>query len=58
MGRLWKASLVREGPEVLDNAARYLAREFDPVHGGFGPAPKFPQPVTLEFLLTLLRQNW
>ena len=43
--------LAREGPKVLDNAAGYLAREFDPVHGGFGPAPKFPQPVTLEFLL-------
>ena len=24
---------------------------FDPVEGGFGPAPKFPMPVYLEFLL-------
>jgi uncharacterized protein YyaL (SSP411 family) len=24
---------------------------FDPTHGGFGGAPKFPQPLVLEFLL-------
>ena len=24
---------------------------FDPVHGGWGRAPKFPQPMTIEFLL-------
>lgn len=36
---------------LLDRAVAQLRRSFDPVHGGFGGAPKFPQPVTLEFLL-------
>ena len=39
------------GEDVLDDAARVLAAQYDPVHGGFGRAPKFPQPVTLELLL-------
>ncbi|MGH2489490.1 MAG: thioredoxin domain-containing protein, partial [Candidatus Limnocylindria bacterium] len=39
------------GAEQLDAAVRRLAASFDPVHGGFGPAPKFPAPMTLEFLL-------
>jgi len=33
------------------NGYRFLAGRYDSVHGGFGTAPKFPQPVTLEFLL-------
>jgi uncharacterized protein YyaL (SSP411 family) len=37
--------------EVLDNAFQGLARNFDQRNGGFGGAPKFPQPMTLEFLL-------
>jgi uncharacterized protein len=28
-----------------------LERSFDPRHGGWGGAPKFPQPMTIEFLL-------
>ncbi|NNM05332.1 MAG: thioredoxin domain-containing protein, partial [Gemmatimonadetes bacterium] len=43
--------LHERGPGILDHAARYLAGQFDPAHGGFGPAPKFPQPDTLELLL-------
>jgi uncharacterized protein YyaL (SSP411 family) len=39
------------GTELLDQAARTLAGRYDPAHGGFGAAPKFPQPVTLELLL-------
>jgi uncharacterized protein YyaL (SSP411 family) len=39
------------GPGLLDHAARILARQFDPANGGFGSAPKFPQPVTIELLL-------
>ncbi|MDO8291936.1 MAG: thioredoxin domain-containing protein [Gallionella sp.] len=35
----------------LDNACRELRQAFDAVHGGFGAAPKFPQPAGLEFLL-------
>ena len=37
--------------DLLDRAARNLLRGFDRVEGGFGGAPKFPQPMTLDFLL-------
>src|SRR6266700_924256 len=37
--------------ELLSNASRELAAEFDPVNGGFGDAPKFPNTMSLEFLL-------
>ncbi len=36
---------------LLANALTAVARQFEPVHGGFGPAPKFPPASTLEFLL-------
>jgi uncharacterized protein len=36
---------------VLRQAFDGLRTAFDPNWGGFGPAPKFPQPMTLEFLL-------
>jgi uncharacterized protein YyaL (SSP411 family) len=37
--------------DVLHEAYEALRRSFDPRWGGFGDAPKFPQPMTLEFLL-------
>jgi uncharacterized protein YyaL (SSP411 family) len=37
--------------DVLRAAVRGLAGNFDAMSGGFGGAPKFPQPMTLEFLL-------
>jgi uncharacterized protein len=36
---------------ALDEAVAGLRAEYDPVHGGFGGAPKFPQSSVLEFLL-------
>jgi uncharacterized protein YyaL (SSP411 family) len=39
------------GPEILDLAYRQLESRFDSTYGGFGEAPKFPQPMNLEFLL-------
>ncbi|MGI5186954.1 thioredoxin domain-containing protein [Promicromonospora sp. CA-289599] len=47
---------TRLTPDRLDDddlatAVRVLAREADPVHGGFGRAPKFPPSMTLEHLL-------
>ena len=39
--------------EMLSTASRELASEFDPVHGGFGNAPKFPNTMALEFLLRI-----
>ncbi len=55
-------SLLREGMSVrapaaeidttvLDRAFHALASRYDARHGGFGGAPKFPQPMILEFLL-------
>jgi hypothetical protein len=38
------------GPELLDITRRELARSFDPVWGGFGSAPKFPNAHDLIFL--------
>jgi len=35
---------------ALDAAFHAFSHEFDAVHGGFGTAPKFPRPVTLNFL--------
>jgi len=36
---------------LLADAARGIARTFEPAFGGFGRAPKFPAASTLEFLL-------
>jgi len=38
-------------PEVAAQAYQGLADAFDPAYGGFGGAPKFPQPMNFEFLL-------
>jgi uncharacterized protein len=39
--------------EIEAQALEGLARSFDDTWGGFGGAPKFPQPMTLEFLLRM-----
>jgi len=38
-------------PETLNQAVLNLKRSFDRTNGGWGVAPKFPQPMTIEFLL-------
>jgi uncharacterized protein YyaL (SSP411 family) len=38
-------------PPALDAAFQQAAQSFDPDHGGFGGAPKFPRPHELMFLL-------
>ena len=35
----------------LEAATSAIEASFDPVNGGWGRAPKFPQPMTIEFLL-------
>ena len=35
---------------AIDAAYRQIDRGYDPKEGGFGNAPKFPRPVTLNFL--------
>ena len=39
------------GREILDTAFSNLQERFDSTHGGWNGAPKFPQPMALEFLL-------
>jgi uncharacterized protein len=46
--RLPEGTLSRD---TLDRAFDALESRYEPRHGGFGGAPKFPQPMTLEFLL-------
>jgi len=45
------AGAAEVGIETLNGAFRALEGQYDAAHGGFGGAPKFPQPVTLELLL-------
>jgi uncharacterized protein YyaL (SSP411 family) len=44
-------------PGILDAAYRQIERSYDPKEGGFGTAPKFPRPVTLNFLTRLYARN-
>jgi uncharacterized protein YyaL (SSP411 family) len=52
-----------EGPpgepkeEVIKEAFERLFAEFDPLFGGFGEAPKFPQPHNIFFLLRFYRRQ-
>ncbi len=46
------------GQPELEAAYRTLESEYDPVNGGFGQAPKFPQQPLLEFLLRIHRRPW
>ena len=39
------------GTDALSDAAAALKHSYDPDHGGFGHAPKFPQPSQPRFLL-------
>ena len=45
------------GTQQIEAAVRQLAASVDPVHGGFGGAPKFPAPMTLELLLRAWRRS-
>ncbi len=56
LNRAMAAGLTREPelltPAILDAAAQEMLRRTDPLHGGLTRgAPKFPNPVNLEFLL-------
>jgi uncharacterized protein YyaL (SSP411 family) len=39
--------------ETIAEALASITRSFDPLHGGTSGAPKFPQPMVLEFLLRM-----
>ncbi|XVJ58063.1 MAG: DUF255 domain-containing protein [Tepidisphaera sp.] len=44
------------GASEISEAVGVLLRMYDRQHGGFGRAPKFPQPVFLDFLLDVRSQ--
>jgi uncharacterized protein YyaL (SSP411 family) len=44
-------------PEILARGYESVRSQFDPQFGGFGPAPKFPQAMTLDFLLRTFVRN-
>ncbi|HEX6176884.1 MAG TPA: thioredoxin domain-containing protein [Thermoanaerobaculia bacterium] len=41
----------------LDRAAAGIAQHFDPVHGGFGGAPKFPPSMSLDFIMQVAHRS-
>ncbi|HYY96421.1 MAG TPA: thioredoxin domain-containing protein, partial [Pyrinomonadaceae bacterium] len=62
LSELRRMSLARQSSELinhqlLDSAYRDIARSYDPRHGGFGPAPKFPSSLSLEFLLRTFKRT-
>ena len=42
---------LRAGEDTLESGFQVFRRSFDSRYAGFGQAPKFPRPVTLNFLL-------
>src|SRR4051812_36042544 len=44
-------------PDLLTNAGKALQRAFDPRHGGFGRAPKFPHALDVRLLLRLWKRT-
>ena len=45
-------------PAILEKASEVIRKEYDPIDGGFGRAPKFPRPTQPAFLLRYgVRQN-
>jgi len=48
---------MRLGAAVLTHAAAQFKEEYDPRHGGFGGAPKFPRPSQPSFLLAHGRRS-
>ena len=44
-------------PRLFEQALQALAKDFDSRHGGWGQAPKFPQAMTIEFLLRMVHER-
>jgi uncharacterized protein YyaL (SSP411 family) len=60
----WSLQQKKAGPEAgplspvtLERAFSQLLNDFDPNYGGFGPAPKFPTPHNLLFLMRYWRRT-
>ncbi len=60
-GAMLKEAFARELPTtftqptaaLLRNGVHALSADFDPQHGGFGPAPKFPPHTAIELLMSV-----
>ncbi len=50
-------SAAEHDKDLLEEGYESLLLQFDPVHGGFGQAPKFPTPHMLLFLLRYAKRN-
>jgi uncharacterized protein YyaL (SSP411 family) len=46
-----RAGVGDPSEELLEAATEAIEASFDPINGGWGRAPKFPQPMTIEYLL-------
>jgi uncharacterized protein YyaL (SSP411 family) len=44
-------------PKLIETAYEQIARSYDARAGGFGGPPKFPRPVTLNFLFDIYRRS-
>src|SRR5437870_7324198 len=51
------SSVTQPHTGILDEAARNLLKELDRVNGGTQGAPKFPQPMIIEFMLRQYRRT-
>ncbi len=52
-----QASDAQISPDVLNRAYAELKQQFDPRYGGFGSAPKFPHPPSIERSLRFWAQS-
>lgn len=62
LGELRRIGMAEESrelltTEILDASYRRIAKNYDPAHGGFGSAPKFPPAMTLEFFLHIYHRT-
>ncbi|HSK72345.1 MAG TPA: thioredoxin domain-containing protein, partial [Pyrinomonadaceae bacterium] len=62
LGEMRRIGLAEFAPagislEQLDTAIQSFVRSFDEKNGGFGGAPKFPAPMSLEFLLRYYKRT-
>jgi len=62
LGEMRKIGLSEFAPEalsveMLDTSFKSFIRNFDQENGGFGRAPKFPAPMSLEFLLRYYKRT-
>lgn len=52
-----RPSSLEPNPSILDEASRNTLKQFDRVNGGTSGAPKFPQPMNIEFMLKSYRRT-